>query len=165
MTLDTFLNVLSENPAAAIHLMLPDQSFVPAHFHVTEVGRVQKDFIDCGGTVRSATSCVLQVWVAQDLDHRLDSTKLLKVLRLAAPLLKSTDLPIEVEYENRTVSQFPLAAVEVTPSGILFHLGSKHTACLALDRCGVGAGDASGCAAPGCCQPVATEPLQLGASV
>jgi hypothetical protein len=52
MTLDTLLKVLSENPAAAIHMMLPDQSFVPAHFHVTEVGRVQKDFIDCGGTPR-----------------------------------------------------------------------------------------------------------------
>ncbi|MEI7863404.1 MAG: DUF6428 family protein, partial [Planctomycetota bacterium] len=38
--------------------MLPDKSFVPAHFHITEVGRVQKDFIDCGGTVRSATTCL-----------------------------------------------------------------------------------------------------------
>ena len=76
MNLDAFLAVLSENPAAAVHLMLPDGDFVPAHFHVTEVGRVHKDFIDCGGTVRSATTCVLQVWVADDTDHRLDTTKL-----------------------------------------------------------------------------------------
>ena len=48
MNLDTFVAVLTENPLAALHLMLPDGSFVPAHFHVTEVGRVQKDFIDCG---------------------------------------------------------------------------------------------------------------------
>ena len=61
MKLDTILAILSENPAAAVHLMLPDHSFVPAHFHVTEVGRVHKDFIDCGGTVRSTTACVLQV--------------------------------------------------------------------------------------------------------
>jgi hypothetical protein len=151
MTLDTFLKVLSGNPAAAIHMMLPDQSFVPAHFHVTEVGRVQKDFIDCGGTTRSTTACVLQVWVARDIDHRLDTSKLGKVLRLAAPLLKSTELPIEIEYESETVSQFSINAAEATPSGVLLHLGSKHTACLAQDRCGVGAIDASACASPGCC--------------
>ena len=146
MTLDSFLAVLTENPAAAVHLMLPDQSFVPAHFHVTEVGRVQKDFIDCGGTTRSTTACVLQVWVAQDLDHRLDTTMLAKIVRLATPLLKATDLPVEVEYESGTVSQFPVAAAEVTPSGVLLHLGTKHTACLAPDQCGVGTA-----AAPGCC--------------
>lgn len=151
MTLETFLGVLSANPAVAIHLMLPDGDFVPAHFHVTEVGRVQKDFIDCGGTIRSTTSCVLQVWVAKDLDHRLDTAKLAKIVQLAAPLLKATDLPVEVEYENGVVSQFPVSASEVTPSGVLFHLGSKHTACLAPDQCGVGAGAASACATPGCC--------------
>lgn len=151
MTLDTILAVLSENPAAALHLMLPDHSFVPAHFHVTEVGRVQKDFIDCGGTVRSTTACVLQVWVAQDHDHRLDTTKLANIMRLASPLLKATDLPVEVEYENGVVSQFPVADAEVTPSGVLLHLGTKHTACLAQDRCGVGAADTACCATPGCC--------------
>lgn len=145
MTLETLLAVLSNNPAAAVHLMLPDQSFVPSHFHVTEVGRVHKDFIDCGGTVRSATSCVLQVWVAHDTDHRLDTSKLAHVLRLAVPLLTTTDLPVEVEYENGVVSQFPVAAAEVTPSGILLHLGTKHTACLAVDQCGIGAPGAPGC--------------------
>ena len=145
MTLDTLLKVLAENPAAPLHLLLPDGDLVPAHFHVTEVGRVQKDFIDCGGTVRSATACVLQVWVADDRDHRLETTKLAGTLRLAAPLLKATDLPVEVEYEDGRVSQFPVAAAEVTPSGVLLHLGAKHTACLALDRCGVGAAGAPGC--------------------
>ena len=151
MTVDTLLGVLLESPAAAVHLMLPDQSFVPAHFHVTEVGRVHKDFIDCGGGVRSTTACVLQVWVAEDFDHRLDTTKLANVLRLAAPLLKSTDLPVEVEYDSGTVSQFPVAAAEVTPAGVLLHLGTKHTACLAPDLCGVGVAARAGCATPGCC--------------
>ncbi|HEX4611146.1 MAG TPA: DUF6428 family protein [Urbifossiella sp.] len=146
MTLESFVSVLTGNPAAALHLMLPDGSFVPAHFHVTEVGRVQKDFIDCGGTTRSATTCVLQVWVAGDSDHRLDTTKLATIMRLAAPLLKATDLPVEVEYEGEAVSQFPVSAAEVTPAGVLLHLGTKHTACLAMDRCGTPDG-----ATPGCC--------------
>ena len=139
MTLDTFVAVLTENPQAALHLMLPDGSFVPAHFHVTEVGRVQKDFIDCGGTRRSATACVLQVWVAADTDHRLDTTKIAKIVQIGIPLFPSMAVPVEVEYEQGAVSQYPVQQAEVTPSGVLLRLGSKHTACLALDRCGVGA--------------------------
>jgi hypothetical protein len=151
MTLNNFVGVLTANPAAALHMMLPDESFVPAHFHVTEVGRVQKDFIDCGGTVRSSTACVLQVWVAEDTDHRLDTGKLAKIVRLAAPLLKGDDLPVEVEYENGVVSQYPVTAAEVTPAGVLLHLGTKHTACLAPDRCGVGSTATACSSAAGCC--------------
>lgn len=151
MNLDTFVAVLAGNPAAALHLMLPDGSFVPAHFHVTEVGRVQKDFIDCGGTKRSATTCVLQVWVADDTHHRLDTTKLAKIIQIGTPLFPSMSLPVEVEYEQGVVSQFPVHEAEVTPSGVLLHLGTKHTACLAPDRCGVGALETACCSTPGCC--------------
>jgi hypothetical protein len=150
MKVDELVRVLSETPAR-IHLMLPDASFVPAHFHVTEVGRVQKDFIDCGGTGRSTTSCVLQVWVADDIDHRLDTRKLDSIIRLAAARLKIGDLPVEIEYESGTVSQYPLTAAEVTPGGLLLHLGTKQTACLAPDRCGVGSAEVGSGSMPGCC--------------
>jgi hypothetical protein len=66
MTVAEFRAALLTSPDAPLHLMLPDGDFVPAHFHVTEVGRVRKDFIDCGGTTRAAESCLLQVWVAAD---------------------------------------------------------------------------------------------------
>jgi len=143
MNLSEFRNVLAAHPGAALHLMLPDGAFVPAHFHVTEVGRVRKDFIDCGGTTRSTESCVLQVWVADDENHRLDTSKLAMIVRLADSLLGDADPPVEVEYDVGTITQLPVTAVEVTPAGLLFHLGGKHTACLAPDRCGVGA--------TGCC--------------
>jgi protein-tyrosine-phosphatase len=146
MNVKEFRAVLEANPGVKMHFMLPDQSFVPAHYHITEIGRVQKDFIDCGGTVRSLTSCLLQIWVATDIDHRLESTKLAKIMEIARPLLKSDDLPVEVEYEDAVVSQYPLGGAEVTPSGILFYMGTKHTACLAPEKCGVG-GEAC-CAAP-----------------
>ncbi len=151
MTLTQFVNVLTQNPAAGLHVMLPDGDFVPAHFHVTEVGRVQKDFIDCGGTSRSATSCVLQVWVADDTAHRLDTTKVAKIVTLAAPLFKGEDLPVEVEYENGVVSQYPVSAAEITPAGVLLHLGTKHTACLAQDLCGVGPNATACDPKAGCC--------------
>jgi hypothetical protein len=152
MTVDQLLTVLSDRTEAELHLMLPGGEFVPAHFHVTEVGRVQKDFIDCGGAVRSTAACVLQVWVADDADHRLVAGKLAQILRLATPVLKTTDLPVEVEYEAGVMSQYPLTTAEVTPSGVLFHLGSKHTACLAPDRCGVSTLPADACCkSAGCC--------------
>lgn len=146
MNVREFRAVLEANPGVKMHFMLPDQSFVPAHYHITEIGRVQKDFIDCGGTVRSLTSCLLQIWVATDVDHRLETTKLAKIMEIAHPLLTSDDLAVEVEYEDAVVSQYPLGSAEVTPSGILFYLGTKHTACLAPEKCGVG-GEAC-CAAP-----------------
>lgn len=146
MTVAELLAVLNADPAAPLHWMLPDGDFVPPHFHVTEVGRVQKDFIDCGGTVRSATTCQVQLWVASDTDHRLTAGKFAGVLTMAAPLLKSDALPVEVEYEGAVVSQYPLGGVERTPAGVLFHLGGKHTECLAPDRCGV-----PGVAGAGCC--------------
>jgi hypothetical protein len=150
MTVNELARVLSDHPSQ-LHLKLPDGSFVPAHFHVTEVGRVQKDFIDCGGTTRSATSCLLQVWVAADIYHRLDTTKLARIIELAAPILRSGDLPVEVEYEHGAVSQYPLTAAEVTPSGVLLHLGSKHTDCLARDKCGVVAAVTACCTKGTCC--------------
>ena len=150
MTLAQLLNVLSGNPGCPLQVQLPDGSSVPAHFHVTEVGLVHKDFIDCGGTVRSTSACVLQVWVANDLDHRLNSSRLGHILNLGAPILKTTDLPVEIEYEHGMISQYPLNAVDVTAPGIVFRLGSKHTACLAPDLCGV-VEDRGCCSSSGCC--------------
>jgi hypothetical protein len=146
MNVGQLLSTLANAPNLALHVMLPGGEFVPAHFHVTEVGRVQKDFIDCGGTTRSSVTCLLQVWVAADTDHRLTTTRLAGILRMAAPLLGSDDLPVEVEYETETTSQFPVALAEATPGGVLLHLGTKHTECLAPDRCGVAAsGVRTGC--------------------
>jgi hypothetical protein len=142
MTVQQLRGALAAHPGVKMHWMLPDGSFVPSHYHITEVGKVQKDFIDCGGTVRSSQTCVLQVWVANDTDHRLETGKLAKILEVAAPLLGSDDLPVEVEYEEGVISQYPLGGIEATPSGLLFYLGTKHTACLAPDKCGV---DGTGC--------------------
>lgn len=151
MLVEEFLKLLSENPSAALEMRLPDGTCVPNHFHVTEVGRVQKDFIDCGGTRRASTACVLQLWVAQDQDHRLSTTKLASILELATSVFAIRDLPIEVEYETSTVSQYPVRSVEITSSSLRIQLGSKHTACLAPELCLVPETGADCCATPGCC--------------
>ena len=136
MNVEKFSRLLASNPSAALYVMLPSGEFVPDHFHITEVGRVHKQFIDCGGTRRESLSCALQVWVANDTEHRLDSTKLSQIMRVAAGLV-SDDMPLVVEYGSETVANYPLGDVEVTPKGLLLVLGTKPTACLAMEKCGV----------------------------
>ena len=55
----------------SIAFQLPNGELVPSHFHVTEVGKVTKHFIDCGGTVRQEEVINFQLWEANDYDHRL----------------------------------------------------------------------------------------------
>ena len=59
-----------------IGFQLPNGTFVSSHFHVTEVGKVTKDFIDCGGKVRNETVINFQLWEQNDYDHRLHSREI-----------------------------------------------------------------------------------------
>ncbi|MDA7537638.1 DUF6428 family protein [Akkermansiaceae bacterium] len=129
--------VLAENPGKEVVLILPDGDAVPEHFHVTEVGTLRKEFIDCGGTQRVTSCCQLQAWVATDLDHRISSDKLLSILNLGAKVLTGDFLPVEIEYEQGVISQYPLDGVEVEASQVELYLASKHTDCLAKEKCGI----------------------------
>lgn len=127
---------------------LPDGGFIPAHFHITEVGHVKKNFIDCGGTVRSVENCLLQTWVADDTDHRLTAGKLASIFSRAKDVLPHEELGVEIEYEDYVVSQFPVTGVHAQDGQLIFTLGLKHTDCLAKELC-----LPSGCcsADTGCC--------------
>lgn len=35
-----------------VKFQLPNGEYVPQHFHITEVGIITRNFIDCGGTMR-----------------------------------------------------------------------------------------------------------------
>jgi len=109
--------VLDANQDSSLHIVLPSGEFVPAHFHVTEIGRVEKNFIDCGGTQRRSLACSLQVWTAHDIEHRLLAGKLANIFRFARRVLDSDELPVEVEYGVEVAAQYRLMNVEVTPNG------------------------------------------------
>lgn len=135
MKLDAFKTILGQHPDLNLRFVLPDGTRVPAHAHVTEVARIDKRFVDCGGTLRNDAFCRLQVWVADDLHHRLSAGKLLGILSKAAKLLQSDTLDVDVEYEAGWISQFPVSAVEATDMELIFTLSARHTACLAEDQC------------------------------
>lgn len=111
---------------------LENGTFVPEHFHVTEVGVVTKNFIDCGGKIRNETTVNFQLWNAEDYDHRLKPTKLLQIIELSEKQLGIVDAEIEVEYQSDTIGKYGLAF-----DGRNFILQSKTTACLAKDYCGI----------------------------
>jgi hypothetical protein len=128
-------NKLNQCPNANVRFVLPGGERILAHAHVTEVARVDKRFIDCGGTLRTDALCRLQTWVSDDVDHRLTAGKLAKILELAAPVLQSEELEVDIEHEAGVISQFPLGSVETSSEEIVLHLTQRHTACLAEDKC------------------------------
>lgn len=158
-TTHQLISALRDHPDAALHIILPDDDVVPAHFHVTEVGRVQKDFIDCGGTPRTLVHCQLQLLVATDVDHRLTAGKFLNILDKSAAILRGDDLPLVIEHEDCRTIAFPVREISATPEQITFRLDLPHPACLAADSCGLSPEEAgpqdakSACCTPnsGCC--------------
>ncbi len=114
-----------------IGFQLPNGELVPNHFHVTEIGKITKHFIDCGGTERREEVVNFQLWDANDYDHRLHPEKLLNILELSEKILQIADLEIEVEYQADTIGKYGLDF-----DGKNFLLTSKQTDCLAKDQCG-----------------------------
>jgi hypothetical protein len=73
---------------------LPNGSFVPVHFHVTELGAITRHFIDCGGTERIEKVVNFQLWEAGDFDHRLAPEKLKNIISLSEEKLGLGDLNV-----------------------------------------------------------------------
>lgn len=105
---------------------------VPAHFHITEVGLSTRHFIDCGGEIHLEKFANIQIWVANDLDHRLKPASLLSILDISKKVLGDEDLEIEVEYQDETIGKYGLEFANEK-----FVLVPKHTDCLAKAKCGI----------------------------
>ena len=115
-----------------VKFKLPSGSDVPSHFHITEVGRVLKHFIDCGGVIRKENKVNFQLWEANDYEHRLSPEKLLNIIQLSEEKLSIVDDEIEVEYQGGTIGKYG-----VVFQGEEFILQNTYTDCLAKDNCGV----------------------------
>ena len=157
MKLSQFAHLLKIYPEKPFHLILPAENVVPASFHITEVGHVTKKFIDCGGKLHMSQSCLLQVWLGGDTNHRLYAGKMAGVLALAQAkgvLPDGEDLDVEFEYEDAVISQYTVDSFTVSEDAVVLRLTGKHTDCLAKESClpSLPMAGASSCTcAPGCC--------------
>ncbi|MFM9944873.1 MAG: DUF6428 family protein [Bacteroidia bacterium] len=116
----------------SLNFVQPNGYFVPKHFHITEVGLITKHFIDCGSTVRNTKVANIQIWVAQDVDHRLTPKGLLNILEISNTILGDEDLEIEIEYQTETVGKYGLGFKDEN-----FVLVPTKTDCLAAEHCGI----------------------------
>jgi len=115
-------------------------------------------FIDCGGKVHIAQTCQLQAWLGTDTDHRLRAGKMAGVLNQAKAkgvLPAGEDIDVEIEYEDKVISQYTVASFAVTEDAVVLNLAAMHIDCLAKDVClpqlPMVAGAVAGCCGPECC--------------
>jgi len=135
LTLAQLKAALAIAPQLPLTILWTDGEPIEAHFHITEIGRVQKDFVDCGGTVRQRVTCLLQTWVGNDTDHRITAEKLLKAFAHSEQIFRGEDLPVELEYEACNVVQLIVASLQQEPDRFVIQLTQKHTDCLAKELC------------------------------
>jgi len=145
MYLSTFKNLLSNSKN--LTFVLPNGSYIPPHFHLTEVGQSTKNFIDCGGTSREESRINFQLWTANDFDHRLEPEKVLEIICNAEETLGLPDQEIEVEYQSETIGKYGLAHEDGR-----FILVPLETDCLAKEKCGIPLPQTI-VAEPNCCSP------------
>jgi hypothetical protein len=130
MKLSEFKSILSD--VTQIKLILPNGTTIPDHFHVTELALISKNFIDCGGVARVERKVTFQLWVANDIDHRLTSFKWLGIIKKGELDYGLTDETVEMEYQGQTIESYGL-----TYTNGVFNLMPLFTECLAPDQCGI----------------------------
>jgi hypothetical protein len=151
MKLSDLRSVLEKYPDTLPRFVLPDGDFIPPHAHVTEVGHVVKNFIDCGGVMGRSETVLLQTHVGQDTDHRLKTDRFAKILQLGGKVLPHDRLEVEVEYDCCVVAQYPISEVKPAGEHLEVILGKRRTQCLAQER-----QKDAGVPVDACCAPVAT---------
>src|SRR5258708_30913306 len=134
MTLHDLQNALEANPKRFPRFVLPDGDYIPAHAHVTEVGHVVRNFIDCGGLTGKEEKVVLQTHVGNDTDHQLRSERFAKILQLGNRVIPSADLDVDVEYDCCVVAQYPIAEAARDGDHLNLILRRGRTQCRARDR-------------------------------
>jgi hypothetical protein len=150
MKLRELQNMLAEYPNTFSRFVLPDGDHIPAHAHVTEVGHLVRNFIDCGGLIGKEEKVVLQTHVGTDTDHQLRSDRFAKILQLGTRVIPGADLDVDVEYDCCVVAQYPIA--EARPKGQYLDLILQRgrTQCRARERYETETGDRC-CATPASC--------------
>jgi hypothetical protein len=153
MKLSDLHRVLEKYPDTLPRFVLPDGDFIPLHAHVTEVGHVVKNFIDCGGVIGKSETVLLQTHVGQDTEHRLKSDRFAKILELGEGVLPHDQIEVEVEYDCCVVAQYSVSEIKLGGRHLDVILGKRHTQCLAQERRKDAGAAVDACCAPGaaCC--------------
>lgn len=149
MKTSEFKEMLEAHPENELAFIFPGGNSIPSHAHVTEVGRTEKTFLDCGGKLRQTALCSLQIWVADDEEHRLKAGKLAAIFEKASGLLGTDDPELQIECQQDSISLFSVQEASLSNGVLAFNLETKQTACLATDVCLPKEDEC--CSGSGCC--------------
>ena len=75
MNIGLLKETLSSGDSAEMTIRVGSEGSVPAHFHLTEVGKVTKDFVDCGGVRRCTERLASHLTHVVYRSHRLRRLK------------------------------------------------------------------------------------------
>jgi len=150
--LHELIAALQKFPATLPRFVLPDGNYIPAHTHVTEVGHVVKNFIDCGGMTGREEKVLLQAHVGDDIEHCLRSDRLSKILQLGNRVLPTADLDVDVEYDCCVVAQYPIAQAIAEGEHLNLILQRGKTQCRARERRKAKTADRCCASAAACCE-------------
>ncbi len=113
-----------------INIELPNGKLLDAHFHVSELTSISKKSIDCGGELHTEKNISLQIWIADDVEHRLSPDALLGIISTSEEKLALTNEEIQVEYQSETLGLYGVTFV-----GDRFVLTNTRATCKAMDSC------------------------------
>ena len=115
-----------------LNFILPNGNAIPHHFHLTEIGLITKDIVDCGITIHHEKWATMQLWFANDIEHRLQPNNLLSIIDKSNKIIGTEDLDVEIEYQTDTIGRYGLDFKDNN-----FVLTVKYTDCLAQEKCGI----------------------------
>jgi len=154
MNFENFKTTLADNPNKSITFTLPNGETVPASFHITDVGVVNRHLIDCGGQTRTEEQVHLQLWTGKDYDHRVTTDTANKILIQSQSIISKIKEPntakILIEYQLNwhdlpIFSLFTVSDMQATENELSFSLSSIQTSCLAAERSNSECGVSEGC--------------------
>jgi len=133
-----FNDAITNNPTKQLRFYLPNNEMIPAHYHMTDVGSVSRNFIDCGGHTRTEHQVQIQLWLGADTQHRLTAQTTAKILQQSQFILNllpdTNNSELLIEYKTDLVSLYPIERIEQTEDTINLHLTLSKTQCLAAIR-------------------------------
>lgn len=152
-----FIKTLEDKPNYSIEFHLPGGIQLPTHYHITDVGAVNRYFIDCGGQTREENYVQIQLWLGKNNDHCLDAKTILKILKNSNKVLcklpNLNDSNVFIEYKTEFITQYPIAKIDVLNGKIICFTKHLTTQCLVALRHEqeLNKGAASDCRKASCC--------------
>lgn len=143
MTLETFVNILTENPNKSLLFEVAPQVYAGSHCHLTEIKTAKISSVDCGGQKHEWIETVFQLWENPKEIGKAAYLKTDKILEIVSKVnaVKAlhAETSLKIEYGNALFpkAQLDIRHVVASDQQLIVQLHSEQTKCKAPDICGV----------------------------